>query len=78
MTLPLSAFSARVAVSSSNLRSVAYDGWTGTLEVEFCSGGIYQHYNVPYSLYDGLMHAGSKGSYYYYNLRNRYGCTRIN
>jgi hypothetical protein len=61
----------RVPVCSSNLRSVGYDDWTDTLEVEFWNGGIYQHYNVPYSLYDGLMHASSKGRYYYYNLRNR-------
>jgi hypothetical protein len=77
MILPFSTSSAPISVSSSNLRSVAYHDWTGTLEIEFWSGGIYQHYNVPYSLYDGLMHASSKGSYYYYNLRNRYGCTRI-
>jgi hypothetical protein len=78
MILPFSTSSAPISVSSSNLRSVAYDGWTGTLQVEFRSGGIYQHYNVPYSLYEGLMQASSKGSYYYYSLRNCYGCTRVN
>ena len=67
-----------IPVSSSNLRAVGYDEWSGTLEVEFRSGGIYQHYNVPDSLFHGLMKAGSKGHYYYYHLRNRYGCTRIN
>jgi KTSC domain len=78
MILSLSSSLGRIAVWSSNLRSVAYNAWNGTLEVEFRSGSIYQHYDVPRSVYDRLMRASSKGSYYYYNLRNRYGCTRIN
>jgi KTSC domain len=67
----------RTYVSSSNLRSVGYDPWIGTLDVEFHSGSVYRHYAVPNSVYDGLMGAYSKGNYYHYNLRNRYGCTRI-
>ena len=67
-----------IPVRSSSLRAVGYDEWSGTLEVEFWSGGIYQHFNVPDSLFHGLMEADSKGSFYYHNLRNRYGCTRIN
>ncbi len=67
----------REPVSSSNLRSVGYDGWTGTLEVEFRSGAIYQHYGVPASLYHGLMDAISKGSYYHYHLRCRYDYRRV-
>ena len=67
-----------IPVSSSNLRAVGYDEWSGTLKIAFRSGGIYKHYNVPDSVFYGLMGASSKGRYYYYHLRNRYGCTRIN
>jgi hypothetical protein len=67
----------RMPVSSSNLRSIGYDPWASTLEVEFQSGSIYQHYAVPYSVYHGLMNASSKGRYYCHNLRNRNGCTRV-
>ena len=67
----------RVSVASSNLRSVGYDEWTGYLEVEFRGGRVYGHYGVPGSVCDGLMNASSKGSFYYYNLRNRYGCRRV-
>jgi len=71
------AFMPREYVSSSNLRSVGYDEWTGTLEVEFRNGGVYQLYDVPASLYHGLMDAGSKGSFYHDNLRSRYDYRRV-
>ncbi|MEW6211581.1 MAG: KTSC domain-containing protein [Acidobacteriota bacterium] len=54
----------RIPVSSSNLASVGYDPQTNTLEIEFHSGSIYQYFNVPQSIYDGLMGAGSHGRYF--------------
>ncbi len=62
----------RTPVSSSNLRSVGYDATTQTLEIEFHSGGIYQYFDVPQSVYDALMAASSHGSYFYYHIRNAY------
>ncbi len=54
----------RVPVSSSNLASVGYEPETTTLEVEFLNGSIYQHFNVPEYVFEGLINAPSKGSYY--------------
>lgn len=54
----------RVPVSSSNLASVGYEPETATLEVEFLNGSIYQHFNVPEYVFEGLMNEPSKGSYY--------------
>ena len=51
-------------VNSSNLASVGYDASSNTLEVEFNHGGIYQYYNVPESIYNGLMNASSHGKYF--------------
>ena len=51
-------------VSSSNLASVGYDVNSNTLEVEFNHGGVYQYYNVPESVYNGLMSASSHGRYF--------------
>ena len=34
-----------------------------TLEVEFKTGAVYQYYDVPQSMYDGLMSADSHGRY---------------
>jgi hypothetical protein len=59
----------REPVQSSNLCSVGYDPDTLTLEIEFKEGNIYQYYGVPESLYVDLMSAGSKGSFFHYNIR---------
>ena len=54
----------RLSVDSSNLSSVGYDVNSNTLEIEFNSGGIYQYFNVPESIYKGLMNASSHGQYF--------------
>lgn len=54
----------RSYVSSSNLASVGYDASLNTLEIQFKNGGIYQYFNVPESIYKGLMNASSHGSYF--------------
>lgn len=54
----------RTPVSSSNLASVGYDENINTLEIKFHSGRIYQYYNVPVNIYNGLMNASSKGTYF--------------
>jgi len=54
----------RIPVSSSNLASVGYDPTSATLEIEFRSSGIYQYYGVPEDVYEGLMGAGSKGTFF--------------
>jgi len=59
-----------IAVNSSAIRAVGYDGYT--LTVEFHSGRIYDHPGVPYSVFAGLMQAGSKGWYYNHHIRGRY------
>lgn len=61
----------RIYVSSSNLRSVGYDPNTQTLEIEFNNGGIYQYTGVPQGVYDGLMAAGSHGSYFDAHIKKR-------
>lgn len=59
----------RNPVISSNLKSVGYDSNTSTLEIEFHSG-LYEYYNVPQSIYNGLMDAPSKGSYFHQNIKD--------
>lgn len=59
----------RTSISSSNLASVGYDADLNTLEIEFHNGGVYQYYNVPQSVYDGLMNASSKGQYFDQNIK---------
>lgn len=53
----------RQHVSSSNIASIGYDQDNMVLEIEFLSGAIYQYYDVPQSIYEGLIAADSHGKY---------------
>lgn len=65
----------RTSVRSSNLHSVGYS--SGTLEIEFRDGGIYQYLNVPVEVYTALMNASSHGIYFHRNIRNVYQWEKI-
>lgn len=67
----------RTPVSSSDLRSVGYDPRSQTLEIEFNSGGIYQYFDVPESVYRGLMGASSHGQYFHRNIKDSYRYSRV-
>lgn len=68
----------RIPVQSSNLASVGYDSSISMLEIEFNNGGIYQYYGVPQEIYEGLMNAGSKGTYFHQNIKMAgYSYTKI-
>ena len=54
----------RTPVSSSNLAAVGYDLQGQFLEIEFKNGSIYQYFNVPHHIHQGLMNAGSHGRYF--------------
>jgi len=56
-------------VRSSNLATVAYDEGARQLEIRFRSGGVYRYFNVPRSVYRGLMRAPSHGQYFHHNIR---------
>ena len=64
-----------ISVNSSDISSIGYDG--STLHIRFHSGGLYAYYNVPSSIYNGLMTAGSHGKYFHANIKGHYGDTRI-
>jgi len=67
----------RQRVTSTNIRSIGYDATTGTLEVEFQSGGIYEYFNVPETVYAALMRASSKGRYLSDFIKDRYRWKKI-
>jgi hypothetical protein len=58
--------------ASSNLSSATYDPDLQNLTIEFNSGETYVYFNVPRSVYQGLQHAGSAGSYFHRHIRGRY------
>ena len=61
-----------VAVRSSSLAQVAYDGRRAILQVEFRDGTAYQYVGVPLRTYDDLLRADSKGAYFNRNIRSRF------
>lgn len=66
-----------VPVESSNVRSVAYDAPSKTLEVAFNSGGVYQYEGVPSHLHQDLMNAASKGAFLAAWIKGNYPPTRV-
>lgn len=54
-----------VQVKSTNLRAVDYNLETHTLIIQFHGGLIYAYYNVPQSIFEGLMSASSKGRFHH-------------
>jgi hypothetical protein len=64
-----------IAVSSSNVRAVDYDG--SDLLVAFHSGGLYRYYGVPYDRFTGLLNASSKGGYLAAYIKPYYRYRRI-
>ena len=59
-------------VESTTLRAVAYDDSRGVLQVEFCTRSIYHYYGVPAAVYEALLGASSKGSYFNRVIRGRF------
>ena len=59
-----------IPVNSSAIAAIGYEN--GVLAVTFHNTGTYHHPGVPYSVFIGLMQAGSKGAYYNRHIRGRY------
>ena len=68
---------ARQSVQSSNVSSIGYEVASGTLEVEFQNGTIYQYYGVPQNIYDQFMQAPSKGQFLNAYIKNAYAYSRV-
>ena len=60
----------RQNVTSSDIASIGYDHDNMVLEIEFLSGTVYQYYDVPQSIYDGLMAADSHGKFHAAYIKN--------
>jgi len=67
----------RQPVSSSNVASVGYDAVSGVLEVEFLDGSIYQYFDVPQQVADGLVGAASVGAYLNQNIKGTYRYVKL-
>jgi hypothetical protein len=67
----------RISVNSSNLASVGYDEKSQILEIEFNHGGVYQYFDVPELVHNGLMNASSHGKYFVVNIKDDYEYVKL-
>ena len=62
---------------SSNLESCAYNTETQELTIDFQGGNTYAYSSVPESVWHGLKHAQSAGSYFYRQIRNIFSYRQV-
>jgi hypothetical protein len=72
----------RRPVASRNVSSVGWtaeseESKTGTLEVEFIGGRIYQYADVPESEYQALIGSSSVGKYLNANIIDTFEASRV-
>ena len=61
-----------IFVDSSNIEAIGYDDNSQELHVQFLSGSCYVYYNVPREIFNNLMDAPSKGSYFNREIKGVY------
>jgi hypothetical protein len=66
-----------IAVESTTLRTVAYDGDRKLLQLEFHNRTVYQYFNVPAAIHDGLLEAPSKGIYFNRFIRDKFDYAQV-
>ena len=62
----------RQLITSTGLKSVAYDAIAHVLEVELQSGAISRYFDVPLPVYEALISAPSKTQYFNDNVAGKY------
>ena len=68
----------RDSVDSTMIAGIAYDQFSGTVEVEFRSGGqVWQYYDVPEITYNEVRSAGSLGKAFNAMIKERFRGARV-
>lgn len=62
---------------SSSIARFCYDDRKHVLIVEFKHGGVYNYYDVPQQVFEQMIRAPSKGSFFLENIREEYDYTRV-
>ena len=63
-----------IRVNSSAIVAAGYDPQTKQMKITFMQGHTYDFCGVPQHVFDGLIQATSKGTYYNEHIRDRYQC----
>jgi hypothetical protein len=63
-----------IRVNSSAISAIGYDPASLRMQIRFQQGHTYTYCRVPQSVFDGLLRASSKGTYYDRHIKDRYQC----
>lgn len=61
---------------SSNISRFGYDNPSRVLKVEFKNGSIYDYFDVPDHVFNGMRNAASKGQYLAQQIKGSYRYAR--
>lgn len=67
----------RMRTNSCTIISIAYNMSTNTLELQFSDGSLYRYFDVPESVYEGLLRAESVGMFFNAHIRDAYRYERL-
>ncbi len=65
------------AVDSTTLRTIGYDAERQLLQIEFQNRSLYQYFDVPAAVYEELLQAPSKGTYFNQSIRPKFDFARV-
>jgi hypothetical protein len=65
------------AVESTAIQRIEYDEFLRQLMITFIGGGTYTYYDVPRTVYAGLLRATSKGAYFNACVKDHYRFTQL-
>lgn len=66
-----------IPVDSSNVAFIGYDSESETLQIEFNNGSIYQYFDVPEHLFEGLRDTDSVGRFLHANIKGTYRFSKV-
>ena len=61
---------------SSNIARFKYDEVSRVLKIEFKNGGLYDYFDVPDNVFEGMRNAPSKGQYLAQLIKGKYRYAR--
>lgn len=64
-------------VSSSNIQAIRYNPSSGGMQIRFHDSGTYEFYDVPGTVYVGLLAASSKGRFFHNEIRGKFLSSKL-
>lgn len=63
-----------IRVNSTAIVAMGYDEISMRMKITFQQGHTYDFCRVPKHIFEGFLHASSKGNYYNLHIKDRYQC----